>query len=230
MGKNSRSNSCLHCSQLLPFLKHPPKNLNTAPVSTGRIRITNVLSSTKPKLCISSNLLTKRKIASGSSEVRDGTCRNNSTITGTTLLKPPTLEPKLASGGPLRVASKDTSICTLACAVSACCYFPWWPQSSATLASAATVLPALHYSSAPRNKVVEARRRLTCKSPRELQPCNTNTSPQDAQTKSRSLNRTLAEQREWQSKNNHVLLPKMSDRVPQPTRLGELGVDPSTGT
>ena len=121
MGKNSRSNSCLHCSQLLPFLKYSPKYLNTAPVSGGRIRITNVLSSVKPKPCISSNLLTKRKIASGSSEVRDGIYRNNSTITRTILLQPPTCEPKLLSGGPLRVACKDTSLCTLAWAVSVCC-------------------------------------------------------------------------------------------------------------
>ena len=78
-GKNSLKSSILHCSQFLPFLKQSPKNLRTAKKTKGKIQITNILSSVSPKACISSNLLTSRKMASGSSEDKDGTCRNNST-------------------------------------------------------------------------------------------------------------------------------------------------------
>jgi hypothetical protein len=71
-GEKILNSPVLDCSQVLPPFKHSPKNLSTAPENKGRVRIMNVLSSANPNSKISSNLLTKRKIDSGSSDDKRG--------------------------------------------------------------------------------------------------------------------------------------------------------------
>jgi len=128
------------------------KNIKTNQVSRGRILYTNVLSLPKLKMFISSNLLTRRKIASGSSEVRDGTCRYKSTITGQRSYNHPHESQNYLKGAHYGLHLRAHHLVHLPVLSRRVVYFPCWHQSSAALASAATELPALHCSSPPRNK------------------------------------------------------------------------------
>jgi hypothetical protein len=149
-------------------------------VSRGKILITNVLSLLELKLCISSNLLTRRKIASGSSEFGDGICRNNYTITGQRYYNHPHDSQIYLQGAQYGSHLRTYHFVHLPVLSRRVVYFPCWHQSSAALASGATEVKAIHSSSHPRNKVVETHRSLTFKSPLEFQPCNSNTSTQGA--------------------------------------------------
>ena len=83
--------------------------------------MTNILSSGSPKACTSSNRLTSREMASGSSEDKDGNCRNNSTKTEIGLSLPPTWELLLKLWGPAWIVSEDKSVGAIACWESKSC-------------------------------------------------------------------------------------------------------------
>ena len=87
----------------------------------SNVQKTNILPSISPKAYISSNLLTSRKMASGSPEDKDGTCGHSSTKTDTWLSLPPTWELLLKFWGPAWIISEDKSFGTLACWESTSC-------------------------------------------------------------------------------------------------------------
>jgi len=128
-------------------------------------------------------------MASGSSEEREGIFRQNSTRNWTELSLWPTWKLLPGFSGPPFVASNDKSVWTLVCSGSMSC------SLAIMLVDKWRTILCRSDRTGPSLSKVTTFEQWACISPRHSEPCNVNIKPQDAQTKIRPLNWSLARQK-----------------------------------